>query len=88
MGCFRLHRTTARGRSQSGHGSPTYIALRRACTTCVLDRTRMNGNVAVGVAGYPGVGGSVQIVQGGDASIERSCINSDLPSKEDHGAWP
>lgn len=71
--------------------------------TCVLDRTRTNGNVVVGrgatlharsvsvngsvqaegaafvgIAGRSIVGGSVQIVQGGGASIERTRINGDL----------
>jgi hypothetical protein len=79
--------------------------------TCVLDRTRMNGNVVVGrgatlratsvsingnlqaegaafvgVAGYSSVGGSVQIVQGGGASIERARIKGDLQFESNNGA--
>ena len=71
--------------------------------SCVLDRTRLNGNLvvgrgasvqaggvtingsvqaegasAVGVGGFSSVGGSIQIVQGGSASIEQTRINGDL----------
>lgn len=71
--------------------------------SCVLDRTRMNGNVVVGhsaslratsvsingnlqaegaasvrVGGHSIVGGSVQLVQGGTATIDRARIKGDL----------
>lgn len=71
--------------------------------TCVLDRTRLNGNLVVGrgatararsisvngnvqaegaafvgIGGFSTVGGSVQIVQGGGASVEGARIKGDL----------
>jgi hypothetical protein len=78
--------------------------------TCVLDRTRTNGNVVVGrgatlqargvsvngsvqaegaafvgIAGRSIVGGSVQVVQGGGATIERTRINGDLQLESNTG---
>jgi hypothetical protein len=78
--------------------------------SCVLDRTRLNGNLVVGrgarlsassvsingslqaegaasvnVGGYSSIGGSVQIVQGGSAAIERARIKGDLQFESNNG---
>jgi hypothetical protein len=78
--------------------------------SCVLDRTRTNGNIVVGrgaslratsvsvngsvqaegaasvaIGGFSVVGGSVQLVQGGTATIERARINGDLQFESNMG---
>jgi hypothetical protein len=78
--------------------------------SCVLDRTRANGNIVVGrgaslratsisingsvqaegaagvaIGGYSVIGGSVQLVQGGSASIDRARITGDLQFESNVG---
>ena len=62
-----------------------------AALRCAPAVSRSNGNVQaegaafVGVTGRSMIGGSVQIVQGGGGSIERSRINGDLQFESNTG---
>jgi hypothetical protein len=68
-----LDRTRLNGSVVVGRG-----ATLRAHSVAINGNVQAEGAAFVGVAGYSTVGGSVQIVQGGGASIERARIKGDL----------
>jgi len=77
----QLDRTRAQGNVVVGNGS-----------TLMARSVRVNGNVQaegaahVGIRGSSRVGGSVQIVQGGSASVRQAIINGSLQFDSNSGA--
>jgi hypothetical protein len=68
-----LDRTRLNGSVVVGRG-----ATLRAHSVAINGNLQAEGAAFVGVGGYSTVGGSVQIVQGGGASIERARIKGDI----------
>ena len=75
-----LDRTRMNGSVVVGRG-----ATLRASGVSVNGNVQAEGAAFVGVAGRSMIGGSVQIVQGGGSSIERSRINGDLQFESNTG---
>lgn len=68
-----LDRTRLKGNLVVGRG-----ATARALSITVNGNVQAEGATFVGIAGFSNVGGSVQIVQGGGATIEGARIQGDL----------
>jgi hypothetical protein len=76
-----LDRTRMNGSVVVGRG-----ATLRANSVSINGNLQAEGAAFVGVGGYSTVGGSVQIVQGGGASIERARIKGDLQFESNNSA--
>ena len=76
-----LDRTRMNGSVVVGRG-----ATLRATSVAINCNLQAEGAAFVGLGGYSTVGGSVQIVQGGGASIERARIKGDLQFESNNSA--
>ena len=76
-----LDRTRLKGSVVVGRG-----ASLRAHSVSVTGNVQAEGAAFVGLGGFSTVGGSVQVVQGGSATIERARIRGDLQLESNQGA--
>lgn len=76
-----LNRSRLTGSVVVGRG-----ATLRAHSVSVNGNLQAEGSAFVGIGGFSSIGGSVQLVQGGGASIERARIKGDLQLESNNSA--